>query len=109
MTGLHYIQVLLPLRLKWEPVYSCSEEDGERIVNGTRVKVGFGGKEYVGVVTSADAKEAAATLGAEKIKPISGIVEGLERITREELQLWRQISSYYLCTTGEVYKAAYPA
>ena len=109
MTGLHYIQVLLPLRLKWEPVYSCSEEDGKRIVGGTRVKVGFGGKEYVGVVTSADAKEAAATLGAEKIKTISGIVEGLERITREELQLWRQISSYYLCTTGEVYKAAYPA
>ncbi len=109
MTGLNYIQVLLPLRLKWEPVYSCSAEDRARIVDGTRVKVGFGGKEYVGVVTSADACEAAATLEADKIKPISGIVEGLENITPEELLLWRQISSYYLCTTGEVYKAAYPA
>jgi primosomal protein N' (replication factor Y) len=109
MTGLNYIQVLLPLRLKWEPVYSCSAEDRARIVDGTRVKVGFGGKEYIGVVTSADACEAAATMGADKIKPISGIVEGLENITPEELLLWRQISSYYLCTTGEVYKAAYPA
>ena len=109
MTGLNYIQVLLPLRLKWEPLYSCTAEDRARIVDGTRVKVAFGGKEYVGVVTAADACEAAATLGADKIKPISGIVEGLEIITPEELLLWRQISSYYLCTTGEVYKAAYPA
>ncbi|MBP5486730.1 MAG: primosomal protein N' [Bacteroidales bacterium] len=109
MTGLNYIQVLLPLRLKWEPIYSCTAEDRDRIVYGTRVKVAFGGKEYVGVVTSADAKEEAATLGADKIKPISGIVEGLENITPEELLLWRQISSYYLCTSGEVYKAAYPA
>ena len=32
----------------------------------------------------------------------------LARVTSREIMLWRQVASYYMCSVGEVYKAAYP-
>ena len=77
---------------------------------GSRVRVNFAGKEYVGVV-SAMASEAIQADGTpvKGVKEIEGLAEGLEPVTQEEIQLWRQVADYYLCTVGEVYKAAYPA
>lgn len=58
----------------------------------------------------ADAGKQAEEMGiVDKVKPILGMAEGLEPVTKEEIELWRQIAEYYLCTVGEVYKAAYPA
>ena len=110
MRGSRYIQVLLPLRLKWEPFYSYSEEQlpGSLAV-GDRVRVEFGGKEYVAVVTVVDVEEEAGTVGYDRIKPVIGPAEGLDAISKEEINLWRMVAEYYLCTPGEVYKAAYPA
>lgn len=108
MAETRYIQVLLPLRLKWEPLYSYSHVEGEEVKAGCRVRVGFAGKEYVGVVTSPDAAAKAMDLGTDKIKPVLGFMPGLSDISKEELEFWRQVAEYYLCTPGEVYKAAYP-
>ena len=106
MTGRIFIQVILPLRLEWEPFYYL---DGEISV-GNRVRVNFAGKEYVGVVSDVDSGEKAEALGiTNRVKPIIGEAEGLEPVTKEEIELWRQRAEYYLCTVGEVYKAAYPA
>ena len=133
MTGRIFIQVILPLRLEWEPFYyqeielsesagdasglfpvtsigSVTERDKEQVRVGDRVRVNFAGKEYVGVVSMADAGNQAEEMGiVDKVKPILGMAEGLEPVTKEEIELWRQIAEYYLCTVGEVYKAAYPA
>ena len=133
MTGRIFIQVILPLRLEWEPFYyqeielsesagdasglfpvtstgSVTERDKEQVRIGDRVRVNFAGKEYVGVVSMADAGKQAEEMGiVDKVKPILGMAEGLEPVTKEEIELWRQIAEYYLCTVGEVYKAAYPA
>lgn len=133
MTGRIFIQVILPLRLEWEPFYyqeielsesagdasglfpvtstgSVTERDKEQVRVGDRVRVNFAGKEYVGVVSMADAGKQAEEMGiVDKVKPILGMAEGLEPVTKEEIEQWRQIAEYYLCTVGEVYKAAYPA
>ena len=129
MTGRTFIQVILPLRLEWEPFYyveggisdgvkslrglaSNVEPQDQRsgISVGDRVRVNFAGKEYVGVVSASDAGKEAEALGiVDKVKPIIGMAEGLEPVGKEEIELWRQIAEYYLCTVGEVYKAAYPA
>ncbi|MBR1926604.1 MAG: hypothetical protein IJ840_02470 [Bacteroidales bacterium] len=102
--------MLLPLRLKWEPLYSYTDEAVHSpLAAGDRVRVEFGGKEYVGVVTVTDAADGAARIGLGKIKPILGVADGLERISDEETRFWRLIADYYLCDPGEVYKAAYPA
>ena len=168
VTGRIFIQVILPLRLEWEPFYyqeielsesagdasglfsvtstgsvtgkgdsvsvegnSVTENGGsvservdsetgkgnpvkrggrEQVRVGERVRVNFAGKEYVGVVSVENAGKQAEAIGiVDKVKPIVGMAEGLEPVTQEEIALWRQIAEYYLCTVGEVYKAAYPA
>ena len=138
-----FIQVILPLRLEWEPFYyldgemtasgislrqaqrpgslfkqsklvaesaKVTEKDGMPIRIGDRVRVNFAGKEYVGVISVVDAGKQAEAMGiVDRVKPIVGMAEGLEPVSVEEITLWRQIAEYYLCTVGEVYKAAYPA
>ncbi len=164
MEGRIFIQVILPLRLEWEPFYyverdaseysgahrwlvSGAEPQDQRpgrslpsgsmgivasdketssgcgllpecmdrtgvigISVGDRVRVNFAGKEYVGVVSAVDVGKEAEAMGISgRVKPIEGMAEGLEPVGKEESELWRQIAEYYLCTVGEVYKAAYPA
>jgi len=116
MTDKRYISVILPLKLEWEPCYSLPDGiyDGddarcrnrEEVRVGDRVKVRFANKVYSGVVSAVDIRP---DTDPDKIKPITCIEEGLERILPEEIELWRQVAGYYLCTIGEVYKAAYPA
>ena len=102
MENRSYIQVIIPLKLEWEPFYAASEE-----VNvGDRVRVVFSNKEYVAVVSAVDVQP---DVIPDKVKPILGVERDLERILAEEIQLWRHVAEYYLCSIGEVYKAAYPA
>lgn len=106
MNEAFYISVILPLRLEWEPCYSLPTgmNTAEAEV-GSRVKARFAGKIYSGVISGTGI---APGTDAAKIKPIECIEEGLEKILPEEIALWRQVAEYYMCTTGEVYKAAYP-
>ena len=104
MTGsTSYIQVILPLKLEWEPFYRI--EDDEVIV-GDRARVLFAGKEYIGVVSVVNALP---EIDPKKIVPIIAVEKEMERVLPEEIALWRQVADYYLCSVGEVYKAAYPA
>ncbi|MCF0176149.1 MAG: primosomal protein N' [Bacteroidales bacterium] len=103
MDKLRYILVILPVRLGWEPCYSTRLKDLEV---GTRVRVKLAGREYVGVVSAVDVPPQTAV---SKIMAIEGVEEGLDKVSTEEIALWRQVASYYLCTIGEVYKAAYPS
>lgn len=165
MTDRLFIQVILPLRLEWEPYYyleakgeqtqpavgpaavagqdhqptwpavgqdlptakhaaaagqdhqptrpeagQANQPDEAVLKVGDRVRVDFAGKEYVGVVSAVDVGRQAEALGiVDRIKPIAGKAEGLAPVSLQEIALWRQISEYYLCAVGEVYKAAYPA
>ena len=102
MDGQFYISVILPLKLEWEPCYSAP--DGTR--TGDRVKVPFAGKEYTGVVSGAGISP---EIEVRKIRPVISVENSLEKILPEEIELWRKVSEYYLCTIGEVYKAAYPS
>lgn len=111
MSETRYIQVILPVPLDWEPLYSY-EYDGdpaEAIPVGARVRVRFGSKPHVGVVSCADAAEAAAQVGPSRIRPIDGRADDLDDVSEEEIALWRKVASYYLCSVGEVFKAAYPS
>ena len=99
-----YIQVILPLRLEWEPYYSLPE--GVRVEVGDRVRVLFARKEYVGAVS---ALGVTPRTDENRILPILAVEEGLPRVLPDEIQFWRAVSDYYLCSMGEVYKAAYPA
>lgn len=96
-----FISVILPLKLEWEPCYraeSCLKE-------GNRVRVMFAGKEHIGVVSAVGITP---DISEEKVKPILAHEDTLEDVLPEEISFWRKVSDYYMCTVGEVYKAAYP-
>ena len=102
MAKASYIQVILPLKLEWEPFYRVDEQ---AVAVGDRVRVIFAGKEYIGVVSAVDAQP---EIDPKKIIPIVAVEKEMEKVFAQEIQLWRRVAEYYLCTVGEVYKAAYP-
>ena len=98
----YYIQVIVPLRLGWVPCY----KSGVPLVPGSRVTVPVGPRRYVGVVLkTVDTPD----ISPSRIQKIISAEEDLPAISPEELQFWDFLSNYYLCTIGEVYKAAYPS
>ena len=72
---------------------------------GQRVVVRLANKRYVGVVSEVDVTP---DIDESRIQPVLAPDSGLEPISPEEIKLWRFMAEYYLCTVGEVYKAAYP-
>lgn len=65
----------------------------------------FARKEYVGVVCATDV---VPDVDVSRITEINSAETNLPDITPKEIEFWKFISQYYLCTLGEVYKAAYP-
>ena len=106
MNELTCISVILPLKLEWEPCYCLPEDISPEDVHvGSRVKVRFANRGYSGVV---GAVGVVPETDSSKIKPIDSVETGLESIFPQEIELWRRVADYYMCTVGEVYKAAYP-
>ena len=122
MSQKRYISVILPLKLEWEPCYWVSSEreipdqigneTGTEIGNvpeaevGQRVRVKFAGKEYIGVISEVDV---VPEINLEKVLPVLEVETAMEKVLKEEIALWRRVAEYYMCTVGEVYKAAYPS
>jgi primosomal protein N' len=104
MADARYIQVILPLKLEWEPYYRLPE--GIDVQVGDRVRVRFAGAFYVACVSE---NNAIPSLDVKRILPVEAKEEGLPPISAEEIRFWRAVASYYLCNIGEVYKAAYPS
>lgn len=100
-----YISVILPLKLGWEPYYALPE--GVEAAIGDRVRVLFAGRLYLGVVSEIGVRPSARAV--PKIREIREIVKEKERIALSEIAFWRELSTYYMCSVGEVFKAAYTA
>ncbi len=98
------ISVIVPLKIGWEPVYFAPPET--EITIGQRVRVDFSGKEYVAAVSAVGV---GSDLPESRILGIKAIAEDLAPVSPQEIEFWREIAGYYLCSVGEVYKAAYPA
>ena len=109
-----FISVIVPLKLEWEPVYAlggavkefCTTHGKEprNVAVGDRVRLRFAGKEYVGVVSRVNVNP---TTAPDKVKTVEEVLDW-PPVGMEEIELWRQIASYYMCNVGEVYKMAYP-
>lgn len=101
-----YAEILLPLPLAGTFSYSVPVEMTKSIAVGYRVVVPFGARKfYTGIVTSLGP----TAPGNFEVKPIAQLLDSAPIIKRPQLQLWEWIADYYLCSTGEVFKAAMPA
>lgn len=97
-----YISVILPLKLGWEPCYWTDIED---IAIGQRVTVQFAGKSYTGTVSATGIEP---SISPSRIMEISNRDDNLSKISRQEIEFWRRLAEYYMCTIGEVYSIACP-
>ena len=106
MADTKFIQVLLPLKLDWEPYYALPEGTTAQV--GDAVEVTLSGHRYTGIVTAVDAKPAEGldVKPAEKISPLASLGRNDNGNGNITLTFWRTLADYYLCTPGEVYKAA---
>ena len=100
-----YADVLLPLPLPTTYTYSLPQEYRESAAVGCRVVVPLGkSKKYTALIMALHDN---APQGYE-VRPISELLDEAPILLPKQLELWRWIAKYYLCTEGEIYKAAVP-
>ena len=75
---------------------------------GARVLVPLMRKQVRGIVLREHTEPVDADFAA-KIKPILSVSETAPIVSPEQLALWQWMSSYYMCTLGEVMAAALPS
>lgn len=100
-----YAEVILPLPLPGTFTYSIPEELEGKILPGCRVTVPFGKKiTYTALVESLHD----VTDCEHEIRPIKELLDELPIVLNKQIRLWEWISKYYLCSLGDIYKAAIP-
>lgn len=103
---MHFIDVILPIPLTKTFVYQVSEREADFLKKGMRVAVPFGkSKIYTALVYAVH--QNAPT--AYKAKEIDEILDRIPVVTPLQLKFWEWIASYYMCSLGEVFRAAIPA
>lgn len=101
-----YVDVIVPLPIASQYTYSLPTEWEESVQEGCRVVVSFGRKKfYTGIVTKV---HYAAPDGYET-KDIEEVLDTSPILLPRQFQFWEWLASYYLCTLGDVYKAAMPS
>lgn len=101
-----YAEVLLPVPIAGAFTYRVPADMEGRIAVGHRVIVPFGRrKSYTGIVTALTPIE---PQGYE-VKEIAMRIDDGPIVRHPQLKHWAWIADYYLCTPGEVFKAAVPA
>ena len=101
-----YADVILPLPLQGTFTYELPSESGGVVPKvGCRVIVPFGSKKlYTAIVMRLhDEMPSCPT------KPVSEVLDAEPVVLPEQMRLWQWTSDYYLCSLGEVFKAALPS
>lgn len=101
-----FAEVLLPVPIQGTFTYKIPAEMENSVKVGHRVIVPFGRKKfYTGIVA------AISPIASEEyeIKEIAMAIDTSPIIRHPQLKFWKWIADYYLCTPGEVFKAAVPA
>ena len=100
-----FIEAILPLPLPGTYTYSIPAPLKERIAVGCRVSVPLGEKKsYAALVSEIHDREPQGY----KAKPIKELLDEEPVVTEIQLKLWNWIARYYLCSLGDIYKAAVP-
>ena len=104
LAGKVWIEVILPLAIPKTYTYSVTSSLQKKIKIGCRAEVVFGkNKKYAGII-----KSVSNTKPAYETKDIINIIDDEPIVYPQQLELWKWISDYYMCSEGEVMAAALP-
>lgn len=100
-----FAEIILPLPLYSTFTYVIPEGMERDLQKGSRVLVQFGKKKYyTGIVEHIHSEPPAGY----DVKPIMALLDPTPVVRYPQLKLWHWIAEYYLCSPGEVFKAAVP-
>lgn len=103
---LEFAEVILPIPIEKAFTYSIPHDLASMVNIGHRVIVPFGRRKFLtGVVRSFATK---APEGFE-IKEIATVLDNHPIVRYPQMNLWEWVADYYMCSIGEVYKAALPS
>jgi primosomal protein N' (replication factor Y) len=106
MTKNQFADIILPFAVRGRFTYRVPEELSAYVIPGVMVTVQFGGRNlYSGIVCTVHNN----TPDIKNVKSILKVNDEIAVINELQLKLWLWISEYYLCTEGEVMKAALPS
>ena len=109
MTDQSLYDIILPLAIAEVYTYRISDI-GYRVSDtsliGCRVLVPLGKKSVIGIIYRKHEGELPANV---KVRDVLQIVDEAPIVTAEQIKLWEWLSSYYMCTLGEVMAAALPS
>lgn len=95
----------MPLAVQGTFTYLVPADMEFSLMRGARVYVPFGkSKLYTGIVTDI---HDVAPKGFEA-KPIAAMLDHAPIVRHPQVKFWQWMAQYYLCTIGEVFKAALP-
>lgn len=101
-----YIDVILPIPLRQLFTYEVNRDEAGFLKQGMRVAVPFGkSKVYTAIVYQVHDQP---PMGYEA-KSIDQILDETPVITPKQLNHWQWMADYYMCTLGEVIRAALPS
>jgi primosomal protein N' (replication factor Y) len=102
----YFIDVILPIPLKQAFTYSVNKDEAAFLKQGMRVAIPFGkSKVYTGIVYQVHDQP---PVGYET-KSIDHILDEEPILTAIQLKHWEWMAGYYMCSLGEVIKAALPS
>jgi primosomal protein N' (replication factor Y) len=99
-----WVEVILPLAIPKTYTYSVPGKFTRKIQIGCRAEVVFGkNKKYSGII-----KSISKVKPSYETKEILSVIDDEPVIYEKQLQFWKWISEYYMCSEGEVMAAALP-
>ena len=101
----NFADVILPLPLQEAFTYALPPECQTSARVGQRVIVPFGSRKfYTAIIIRLHDQ-----MPPYPTKPVAEILDTEPVVLPEQLQLWKWVSDYYLCSMGDVFKAALPS
>lgn len=101
-----FADVIVPLPILGHYTYAIPSGLEEKVCAGIRVIVPFGKKKYYTALVTRVHEEAPE---AYETKEIVEILDTKPVLLKRQYDLWQWIADYYLCTLGDVFKAALPS
>ena len=101
-----YVDVIVPLPIAGQYTYSVPDELADKIKAGCRIVVPFGSKKYYTAIVTKVHQTAPEVY---ETKDIMEVLDESPVLLRRQYDFWQWLADYYLCTLGDVYKAALPS
>lgn len=102
-----FADVIVPLPLANSYTYLLPADMVGGVQVGSRVIVPFGQKRYYTAIVIR--LHNTPPEGDYAVKSVTEVLDPHPIVTSEQLKLWQWVADYYLCTLGDVYKAALPS